>query len=75
MLNHSDKDLRHKGNYIFGSNRGEAKDHSGNVVSVIFDPTPPHLVKKEMQELIDWYNWAISTKAKHPLILIANFIF
>jgi len=28
-----------------------------------------------MQELIEWYNWAISTKAKHPLILIANFIF
>jgi len=28
-----------------------------------------------MQELIDWYNWAITTKAKHPLILIANFIF
>lgn len=75
MLNHSDKDLRHKGNYKFGSNRVEAKDHSGNVVGIIFDPTPPHLVKKEMQELIDWYNWAISTKAKHPLILIANFIF
>lgn len=75
MLNHSDKDSRHKGNYKFGSNRVEARDHSGNVVGVIFDPTPPHLVKKEMQELIDWYNWAISTKAKHPLILIANFIF
>lgn len=75
MLNHSDKDSRHKGNYKFGSNRVEAKDHSGNIVGVIFDPTPPHLVKKEMHELIDWYNWAISTKAKHPLILIANFIF
>lgn len=75
MLNYSDKDFRHKGNYKFGSNRVEAKDTSGNVVGVIFDPTPPHLVKKEMHELIDWYNWAISTKAKHPLILIANFIF
>ncbi len=75
MLNHSDKDSRHKGNYKFGSNRVEAKDHSGNVVGVIFDPTLPHLVKKEMQELIDWYNWAVSTKYKHPLILIANFIF
>lgn len=75
MLNHSDKDLRHKGNYKFGSNRVEAKDHSGKIVGVIFDPPPPHLVKKEMQELIDWYNWAISTKAKHSLIVIANFIF
>jgi Fic family protein len=75
MLIHSDKDLRHKGNYKFGSNRVEARDHSGNVVGIIFDPTPPHLVKKEMHELVDWYNWAISTKAKHPLILIGNFIF
>ena len=36
---------------------------------------PPYLVKKEMQELIAWYTWAVSIKAKHPLILIANFIF
>lgn len=75
MLVHSDKDMRHKGNYKFGSNRVEAKDHSGNIVGVIFDPTPPHLVKKEIQELIDWYNWAVINKIKHPLILIANFIF
>jgi Fic family protein len=75
MLNHSDKDSKHKGNYKFGSNRVEAKDHSGNIVGVIFDTTPPHLVKKEIRELIGWYNWAIHTKAKHPLILIANFIF
>jgi len=75
MLIYSEKDMRHKGNYKFGSNCVEAKDHAGNVVGVIFDPTPPYLVKKEMQELIDWYNWAVSAKAKHPLILAANFIF
>ncbi len=75
MLIYSKKDMRQKGQYKFGSNRVEAKDHSGNVVGVIFDPTPPYLVKKEIQELVDWYNWATTTKAKHPLILIANFIF
>jgi Fic family protein len=75
MLIHSDKDLRHKGQYKFGPNRVEAKDQHGKIIGVIFDPTPPHLVKKEMHELVDWYNWAISTKTKHPLILIANFIF
>lgn len=75
MLLYSDKDSRHKGQYKFGSNRVEAKDPSGNTVAVIFDPTPPHLVKKEMQELIDWYAWAHENKIKHPLILIANFIF
>jgi Fic family protein len=75
MLIHSEKDMRHKGNYKFGSNRVEAKDASGNIVGVVFDPTPPYLVKKEMQELINWYNWAIHIKIKHPLIIIANFIF
>jgi len=75
MLDYSDKDEGHKGQYKFGSNRVEAKDSSGNIVGIIFDPTPPHLTKKEMGELIDWYHWAVQTKFKHPLILIANFVF
>lgn len=75
MLQHSEKDLRHKGQYKFGSNLVEAKDKSGKLVGVIFDPTPPHLVKKEMQELIEWFTVSLKEKKKHPLILIANFIF
>ena len=75
MLQYSERNVRHRGQYKFGSNRVEAKDQSGKVVGIIFDPTPPHLVKKEMQELIDWYNWAINCHVKHPLLLIANFIF
>lgn len=75
MLNYSEKDQPHKGSYKVGSNRVEAKDSSGNVIGIIFEPTPPYLVAKEMQELIDWYNWSIENTKKHPLILIANFIF
>ena len=75
MLAYSQKDVRHKGNYKFGSNRVEAKDQDGNIIGVIFDPTPAYLVKKEVLELVDWYNWAQLNKVKHPLILIANFIF
>lgn len=75
MLTFSDKDQGHLGTYKFGPNRVEAKDQSGNIVGVIFDPTPPHLVQKEMQELINWYHWATDDNLKHPLILIANFIF
>ncbi len=75
MLRYSEKDSRHKGQYKFGSNRVEAKDQSGNVVGIIFEPTPPHLVQKEMQELTGWYEWAVNESGKHPLILLANFIF
>ena len=75
MLQYSQKDIRHKGGYKFGANRVEAKDSTGAIVGIIFDPTPPYLVKKEMQELLAWYQWAIAEKVKHPLILMANFIF
>jgi Fic family protein len=75
MLQYSDKDERQRGAYKFGPNRVEAKDAQGNVVGVIFDPTPPHLTPKEMQELVAWYQWADKENFKHPLIRIGNFIF
>lgn len=75
MLKHSSKDERHRGQYKFGSNKVQAMDQSGNVLGVIFDPTPPHLVSKEMQELIEWYQWAQEDGKKHPLVLLANFVF
>jgi Fic family protein len=75
MLHYSEKDERHRGDYKFGSNRVEAKDAQGNIIGVIFDPTPPHLVKKEMHELVAWYEWAINTHYKHPLLVIANVMF
>ncbi len=75
MLAYSDKDKGHKGRYKFGPNRVEAKDQSGKVVGIVFDPTPPHLTETEMRDLMDWYQWAKAQKFKHPLILIANFAF
>ena len=74
-LNYSDKDQKHKGHYKFGPNRVEAKDQSGNVVGIIFEPTPPHLAQKEIKELVSWHQWAQATRLKHPLILTANFLF
>lgn len=75
MLAYSDKDQRQRGTYKFGPNRVEAKDQNGNVVGVIFDPTPPHLTPKEMQELVAWYQWAEKEHDKHPLLRVGNFIF
>jgi Fic family protein len=75
MLKHSDKDQRQRGTYKFGSNRVEAIDQSGQLVGVIFDPTPPHLTPKEMQDLMAWQKWANKENFKHPLIRLASFIF
>lgn len=75
MMQYAEKDQGHKGNYKFGSNRVEAKDGYGNLVGVIFDPTPPYLVPKEMQELVDWTKESLEKKEIHPLLVIGNFVF
>ena len=75
MLGYSDKDVRHKGTYKFGSNRVEARDQDGALVGVIFDPTPPHLVAKEMQELIDWTKQELEEGNFPQLMIVANFVF
>jgi Fic family protein len=73
ILHFHKKIIENGGNYKTSQNRVEAKNEKGEIIGVIFEPTPPYLVSKEMQELIEWYFWAIDKK--HPLILIANFIF
>lgn len=75
LLKYSEKDQRHRGNYKFGSNRVEAKDADGNIVGILFNPTPPHLVAKEMNELVQWTILELGKKEIHPLIIIGNFIF
>ena len=75
IMKYFEKDKRHKGNYKFGSNRVEAVDNQGKVVGIIFDPTPPHLVAKEMSELIDWTEKMLTKNDEHSLLIIANFLF
>lgn len=75
LLRHSEKDVRHKGGYKFGNNRVEARDSTGQLLGVIFDPTPPHLVAKEMQELLEWTNQELSADQYPHLFIIANFLF
>ncbi len=75
LLKYSEKDQRHRGNYKFGSNRVEAKNASGKVIGILFDPSPPHLVEKNMSELVEWTNVVLNSKKIHPLIIIGNFIF
>jgi Fic family protein len=75
LLKYVQKDSRHRGSYKSESNQVQARDENGNIVGIIFDPTPPFLVKKEMQEILDYTASAMETNTKHPLVLIASFIF
>lgn len=75
LLKYTEKDQRHRGEYKFTNNRVEARDRNGHLIGVIFDPTPPNLVPKEMQDLVEWTQKALEIKEKHPLLVVANFLF
>jgi len=75
LLKHSNKDQCRRGEYKFQTNRVEARDKNGDLVQVIFNPTQPYLVPKEMQELCDWVQIEFEKDDFHPLLIIANFIF
>jgi Fic family protein len=75
LLKYSNKDSRHKGGYKFQDNQVEARDEDNNLVAVIFNPTKPYLVPKEMQELVDWVKNELEKEEIHPLLVVANFLF
>lgn len=74
LLKHSDKDSRHKGNYKQLSNKVVANYPDGSQ-RIIFNTTEPHLVQKEIEDLLLWTNDVLNTKQIHPLIVIGAFIY
>lgn len=74
LLQYSQKDQYHLGNYKKQPNTVIARDAHGQK-TVIFNPTPPHLTQKEMHEAIDWTQKAFKNKKLHPLLVIGNFIY
>ena len=74
LLKYVDKDTLHRGSYKKVENQVEMLDDTGASVTVVFATTPVWLTGKEMQELIEWTQNAITEKKIHTLIIIANFI-
>ena len=74
LLKYSEKDELHRGEYKKKENKVEMIDGAGKSIGVLFDTTPVYLTPKEMQELVEWTQSALSEKKYHPLLLIANFI-
>ncbi|MBK7213866.1 MAG: Fic family protein [Bacteroidales bacterium] len=74
LLKYSTKDERHRGNYKNLSNKVVANYPDG-VQKIIFNTTEPHLVEKEVKELIIWTNQQIAIREMHPLVIIAVFIY
>lgn len=74
MLHFSEKDKLHRGKYKTKDNT-VAIIEKGKIKKILFKPTPPWLVKKEMDDVLEWLRERQEKKDVHPLVIIANFIF
>ncbi|MBK7173333.1 MAG: Fic family protein [Bacteroidales bacterium] len=74
LLKYSIKDDRHRGKYKNLSNKVVANYPDGTQ-KIIFNTTEPHLVEKEINELIAWTNQQLAIREMHPLVIIAVFIY
>lgn len=74
LLRFSNKDSSHRGKYKKLSNKVVAT-YPGGEQRIIFNTTDPFLVKKEMEDLLIWYNEEIRKGAMHPLFCIGGFVY
>ena len=74
LLHFSKKDKTHKGKYKDSPNTVVMRNKEGKEI-ILFNPTPPHLVKSEMQTAIEWTNEQLEIGQIHPLLIMSNFIF
>ena len=74
LLKYTEKDISHYGKYKKLENKVAALDEEGKMVGIIFETTPPYLVKKEMEDLILWFNYSSKNATYHPLLIIASFL-
>lgn len=74
LLQYSDKDDMHRGEYKKIPIRIEAFDQHSKSKGVLFETTSPLETPIRMQELILWTIETLKNKALHPLIVIGIFI-
>lgn len=74
LLQFSNKDHGHRGNYKISNNTVVLKKDDGEEF-VLFNPTQPYLVRPEMERILNWADEQFEKKELHPLLIIANFIF
>ena len=73
LLEYSDKDTRHRGEYKTTSNSVAAFDENGAQIGIVFETATPFDTPAKMREIVDWTNTALGEKELHPLLAIAVF--
>ncbi|WP_439504809.1 Fic family protein [Sediminibacterium sp.] len=74
LLQHSEKDYWHRGNYKKSPNHVEAFDTFGKSLGVVFETASPFETPIRMRHLVDWARQAYAEKQLHPLLITAIFI-
>ncbi|HEX9722435.1 MAG TPA: Fic family protein [Candidatus Paceibacterota bacterium] len=74
LLQFSKKDALHRGKYKSQDNIVAARADDGRE-QILFRPTPPYLVKKEMDDMLVWAYEQFAKKELHPILVLCNFIF
>lgn len=73
LLRHSDKDMRHRGNYKTAPNSVAAFDAKGRQVGIVFETATPFETPQQMRDLVEWTQAALETRSLHPLLVIGVF--
>lgn len=73
LLRHSEKDVRHRGEYKKHSNSVEAFTPDGKNLGVVFETTTPFDTPAQMQSLLIWIRETLADNSYHPLIAIGIF--
>ena len=73
LLQYSEKDDRHRGEYKTLPNSVAAFDDAGQQIAVVFETASPFDTPRLMAELVAWLREAQELKRLHPLLVIAIF--
>ncbi|MEM6780328.1 MAG: DUF977 family protein [Pseudomonadota bacterium] len=74
LLQYSQKDERHRGDYKTNTNHVSAFDTDGKEIGIIFETATPFETPRLMTELVEWANQFLDNRELHPLLIIAIFI-
>src|SRR6202167_1442250 len=74
LLQFSDKDERHRGEYKTLRNDVGAFDAEGKIIGIVFETATPFDTPQQMAELVAWLNQARELRRLHPLLIVALFI-
>ena len=74
LLRHTDKDVRHRGEYKTQPNHLESFDSDGRSLGVVFQTATPFETPRRMADLIGWARTSLDQGALHPLLAVGVFV-